>query len=88
MEDKYTKLKDLLSEYDYPMVYPFKFILKASADKMIQVKRCFDETAEISVRESSKGNFTSITIKQMMLNEDDIIKRYKMLEGVEGLISL
>ena len=88
MEDKYSKLRGLLLEYDYPMVYPFKFILKDSDEKMIQVKRCFDETAEISVRKSSKGNFASITIKQMMLNADDIINRYKMLEGVEGLMSL
>lgn len=88
MADKYAKLRELLANQNFPLVYPFKFIIKEDADKLVKIKRIFDETAEYSVRESKNGNYSSITIKQMMLNTDDIIKRYELLEGIEGVISL
>lgn len=88
MADKYSKLRELLADQNFPLLYPFKFIIKEDAEKLIQIKRIFDETAEFSVRKSKNGNYSSITIKQMMLTTDDIIKRYELLEGIEGVISL
>jgi putative lipoic acid-binding regulatory protein len=88
MADKYDKLREALREYNFPMVYPFKFIIKADQNKLIDIKRVFDETAEFEVKESKKGTYTSITIKQMMLNTDDIIVRYIQMEKIEGVISL
>lgn len=88
MHEKYLKLKGILREHNYPMIYPFKFIIKKDTAKMIEIKRVFDETAEIVVKDSSKGNYSAITIKQMMLNAEDIINRYEALEKVEGVISL
>ena len=88
MADKYEKLKELLVNQNFPLLYPFKFIIKEDHNKLVQIKQIFDETTEVSVRKSKNGNYSSITIKQMMLNTEDIIKRYKMLEGIEGVISL
>lgn len=88
MADKYDKLRDILKDYNFPMVYPFKFIIKANNDKLIEIKRVFEETAEFHVRESKNGNYSSITIKQMMLNTDDIISCYIQMEKIEGVISL
>ncbi|UKN02671.1 DUF493 domain-containing protein [Paracrocinitomix mangrovi] len=88
MSDRYDKLRELFEDQSFPLVYPFKFIIKKDQDKMIHIKRIFDETAEISIRESKNGNYSSITIKQMMLSTDDIINRYKLMEEIEGIISL
>ena len=88
MGDKYDKLRDILKDYDFPLVYPFKFIIKADQDKLVEIKMIFEETAEFHIRESKKGNFTSITIKQMMLNHDDIINCYVQMEKIDGVISL
>jgi putative lipoic acid-binding regulatory protein len=88
MSDKYEKLKAALKDYDFPLVYPFKFIVAANKEKLIEIKRNFDETAEIDVRESRNGKYSSITIKQMMLSTEDIINHYKKLENIEGIISL
>lgn len=88
MADKYAKLKELLADQNFPLMYPFKFIIKEDQDKMVKIKRVFDETAEYSIRKSKNGNYSSITIKQMMMNTDDIINRYQMLENIEGVISL
>ena len=88
MADKYDKLIELLADQKFPLIYPFKFIIKEDQAKMVKIKRCFDETAEYSIRKSKNGNYSSITIKQMMLNSEDIIQKYKLLEGIEGIISL
>lgn len=88
MEDKYAKLKELFEEKNFPLLYPFKFIIKKDQEKMIKIKLIFDETAEISMRDSKNGNYMSITIKQMMLSTDDIISRYRQMEKIEGVISL
>lgn len=88
MVDKYNKLREVLSDQKFPLIYPFKFIIKQDEKKMIAIRQYFDETAEISVRASKNGNYSSITIKQMMLSADDIIIRYQRMEAIEGLISL
>lgn len=88
MVDKYDKLREMLSNQKFPLIYPFKFIIKQDEEKMITIRQYFDETAEISIRASKNGNYSSITIKQMMLNADDIIIRYQRMESIEGIISL
>lgn len=88
MSDKYEKLRTLFKDQKFPLVYPFKFIIVKDEKKMIQIKQIFDETAEISMRDSKNGKYLSITIKQMMLNTDDIIERYERMESIEGVITL
>ncbi|MFT4600782.1 MAG: putative lipoic acid-binding regulatory protein [Arenicella sp.] len=86
--ENYDKLKELLEAQTYPLLYPFKFIIKEDQEKLVQIKRIFEETAEFQVRKSKNGNYSSITIKQMMLNTDDIIAKYEQMKGIEGIISL
>ena len=88
MNDKYEKLRTLFADQNFPLIYPFKFIITKDEQKIIKIRRIFDETAEISTRDSKNGKYLSITIKQMMLNTDDIIERYERMEAIEGVISL
>lgn len=88
MDDDFDKLRALLQEQNYPSVYLFKFIVKASDDQVTDVKRCFQETAEFSTRPSKNGKYISISIKQMMLSTDEIIERYKAVHKIEGVIAL
>ncbi|MEO9531467.1 MAG: DUF493 family protein [Crocinitomicaceae bacterium] len=88
MSDKYEKLRELLAEQKFPLLYPFKFIIKEDNAKLIQIKQVFDETAEYQVRKSKNGNYSSITIRQMMLSSDEIIAKYEQMTGIEGVISL
>ena len=88
MSEKYDKLKTILKDHNFPMIYPFKFVIKADQDKLVKIKRVFEETAEIHVNASKTGKYTSITIKQMMLNEEAIINCYLQMEKIEGVISL
>ena len=90
MEDKYESLRQKLEESsEWPSVYMFKFIVKSDPRQIALMESLFStKEAEVVIRESGKGNFVSITAKEMMLNPEEIIARYKQAEGIEGLISL
>lgn len=89
-EEKYKKLEAQLADHqEWPAVYMFKFIIPADNKKLSQVENLFDtQEAEVTVRQSRKGNFLSITAKELMLSPQKVIERYRMAEGIEGLMSL
>ena len=87
--EQYDKLRELLNKEDgWPIVYMFKFIIPADNHKIALVESKFSDEATISHSESSNGKYFSITIKEVMLNADAIIEKYKEMEGIEGLMAL
>lgn len=88
MEDRFKKLKELLDQQNYPSVYLFKFIIKQDQQKMVEIKRCFDESAEFEVHASSTGKYVSVNIKEMMLSSEAIIDRYKQVGKIDNVIPL
>ena len=83
--DKYQGLKDKLSKQDFPCKYMFKF--NTSKKKLLELKPYFKD-ADIRTKPSSKGTYVSFTAVEIMLSPEEIIKRYKSLSHIEGLISL
>ena len=79
------KLDDQVS---WPSVYLFKFIIPADNHKLAQVMNLFNETSEITTRESGKGNFISVSAKEVMLSTESVIEVYKKAAQVDGLIAL
>ena len=88
MDSRYEKLYELLKDQKYPKLYMYKFIIKQDKSKLVDIKKCFDETAEYKTQESKNGNFISVTIKQMMLSADDIIAKYELVGKIENVITL
>ena len=90
MEDKFESLRKKLEEStEWPAVYMFKFIIKSEPKQIALLESLFStKEAEVTMRQSGKGNFVSITAKELMINPEEIISRYKSAEGIEGLISL
>ncbi|MBI3133066.1 MAG: DUF493 family protein [Bacteroidetes bacterium] len=88
MSDQASRLKALLDKENYPSVYLFKFIVKNDLSKVVDIKRCFDETAEFETHPSRNGNYISVSIKQMMLNSDDILVRYERVSKIKNVIVL
>ncbi|NOQ72041.1 MAG: DUF493 family protein [Crocinitomix sp.] len=88
MSDQYDKLRALLAELEYPSIYLYKFIVKQDPNKVIDIKRCFSETAEFTERASKNGNYISVSIREMMLSSDAIIDRYKTVGKFENVITL
>ena len=88
-DEQFNKLRELLNkENNWPMVYMFKFIIPADNQKIALVESKFSDEAIILHKESTNGKYFSITIKEVMLNADSIISKYKEMNGIEGLIAL
>ena len=89
-EKKYEKLKQQLEEgFEWPQVYMFKFIVPASNKNVADVENLFNtKTARVTTRQSRKGNFVSVTARELMLSPQKVIDRYLQAESIEGLIAL
>ena len=74
--------------HQWPSIFMFKFILPSEEDKISQIKSLFDESAEITIKKSSKGKYTSISVKEMIMKSDDVFDRYTRASAIEGVISL
>lgn len=71
----------------FPYIYMFKFIVKAENRTIAMVEAIFDNDAEIIQKESAKGNYLSITVKQVVMSVDEIIAIYEKAAEIEGVMS-
>ena len=88
MDERFNNLKLLLDQQNYPSVYLYKFIIKKDNEKLVAIKRCFDESAEIELIPSKNGNFISLRIKEMMLSSEAILKRYEQVGKIKNVMTL
>jgi hypothetical protein len=80
--------EQLNKEKSWPLVYMFKFIIPADNRKIALVESKFSDEAIITQKESTTGKYISITVKEVMLDANAIIDKYKEMEGIEGLMAL
>ena len=90
MEDEnLERLRQRLNEiHRWPSIFMFKFILPSDEAKITQLKLIFGESAEFKERLSAHGKYTSVTVREMMLDADSIFERYKEAAIIDGIISL
>ncbi|MDG1427551.1 MAG: DUF493 family protein [Crocinitomicaceae bacterium] len=86
--DPYAKLREQLELNTWPDVYMFKFIVPNQSDLVARVTALFDEAAELKFRPSKNDKYTSIGAKEMMLNVESIINKYKQAAEIDGLVAL
>lgn len=89
-EEFYNRLrKQLEQDTSWPSPYMYKFIVPAKLEKLAEIEAVFDGfNAAIQTRDSSKGTYTSISIKVTMSSPEAVIKKYLEVSKVEGVISL
>lgn len=88
-EESVNRLRERLNEiHKWPSVFMFKFILPSDEVRITKLKMIFNESVEFRQRQSAKGNYTSVTVFEMMLDADSIFDRYKKAAEIEGIISL
>lgn len=90
IKEFYDKLKTQLTDTStWPATYLYKFIIPVSLEKTTEIEKVFDGTdAVFTTRESSKGKYSSISIKVTMESPEEVIEKYKEVSKVEGVISL
>ena len=73
----------------WPAPYLYKFIVPTDPDKIASIETIFkNQKADISTRSSSKGSFTSVSIKLILDSPQAVIENYKAVANIEGVISL
>jgi putative lipoic acid-binding regulatory protein len=89
-EEFYARLRQQLQDdTNWPSPYLFKFIVPASLEKIAEIEAVFNNTnAIINTRDSSKGTYTSVSIKITMQSPDAVVEKYLEVSKVEGVISL
>lgn len=88
-ESFYKNLKVKLDEsHIWPSKYVFKFIVKNNLESIDELISYFPESKNISKNFSSNKKFVSFTIKCEMHSSEDIIKKYKDVSEIDGIISL
>ena len=73
---------------DWPKEYFFKFIIPADNKKLALVESLFGPEAKVSIKQSNKGNYLSVSAKELMLSPDRVIERYEKASKIKGLIAL
>ena len=73
---------------DWPRVYFFKFIIPSDNEKLAKVEALFGPEAQVSIKQSHKGNYVSVSAKELMLNVDGVIDRYDKASKIKGVMSL
>lgn len=88
MNDPYEKLREQLELQEWPNVFMFKFIVPNTSEKIALASALFDDSAELTLRPSSKGTYMSVSAKELMMSVDSIIEKYKSASQIEGLVAL
>jgi hypothetical protein len=78
----------LIESGDWPRVYFFKFIIPANNKKLALVEALFGPEAKVTIKQSNKGNYLSVSAKELMLSPDRVIERYEKASTIKGLIAL
>ncbi|MES2134313.1 MAG: DUF493 family protein [Bacteroidota bacterium] len=79
------KLEETITSFPY--IYMFKFIIKSDNRTMAMLEAIFDNDADIIQKQSTKGNYISITVKQVVMSIDEVIAIYEKAAAIEGVMS-
>ncbi|WP_233244152.1 DUF493 family protein [Brumimicrobium oceani] len=88
MEGQFDKLKIQLDLQEWPRLYLFKFISPSDNKKIALITGMFDENSDIKIRPSSKGTYTSISVKEVMMSSERVIDLYEKASKIDGVIIL
>ncbi len=89
-EEFYKSLKEKLdATHDFPEDYLFKFIINNDPSKHTEIYRVFDGIKfTLSSRESKNGKYTSLNINAFVMDADQVIRIYKEVGKIDGVMML
>ena len=89
-DDFYKRFQQQLEESQaWPGLYMFKFIVKSNPEQINKLKQLFNNPSErVSLVNSSKNKFQSLTITIEMKSPMEVIDIYKKASAFKGVIIL
>ena len=88
MSDPYFKLREQLNLQEWPSVYLFKFIVPDNSKVLAKTTALFDDAVNLKMQPSKTGKYISVSAKELMLDVESIIEKYKKSSLIEGLMAL
>jgi len=91
MLDQETKdrLKQRLNDvHTWPSVYLFKLVFEPDQERLDRVLALFPPESEVLRKYSSGGRYLSISVKEVMMNADEVVARYDKASEISGVIVL
>lgn len=88
MTEQFDKLKAQLELQEWPDVYLFKFIAPNQSEIVARVAALFDDGVDLQFQPSRTGKYVSISAKEMMLDVESIMEKYRKSAEIPGVISL
>ncbi len=86
MNDPFASLQATLDACEtWPCTYCFKFVAKS--DGLAPLLELF-EGFSVSLRESSGGKYTSLTVQAEMRTSDEVLAVYRKVAEMPGVMSL
>lgn len=81
-----SSFRELLNaRHQFPCEYAFKFVVPVAKEGELLGLL---PLTKVSRRESSKGNYVSVTASRRFSNVDEVMAVYERVSKVEGVISL
>lgn len=89
-EEFYEVLKTRLeATHDFPEKYLFKFIIPNDHSKLTDIFKSFDGTEYSTTnKESKNGKYISVNINAFVLDANQVVKIYKEIGKIEGVLML
>lgn len=89
-EEFYATLKERLDGvYNFPADYLFKFIIPNDHSKLTDIYKVFDGIHYTTANKDSKtGKYVSVNLNAFVLDSDQVIKIYKEVSKIKGVIML
>lgn len=73
------------ARHHFPCEYSFKFVLPATKENELMGLL---PLTKVSRKESSKGNYVSVTASRRFSNVDEVMAIYDRVSKIDGIISL
>ena len=88
-EEAKERLRSNLDKvHEWPSVYMYKFIFEPDQERIDAVLSLFPAESEILRKYSAGGKYLSITVKEVMINAEDVVARYDKASEITGVITL
>jgi putative lipoic acid-binding regulatory protein len=87
-KDLFDGLRKQLEGHEWPSLYFFKFICPSDDETIAKVVALFAAESDINFQPSKNGNYTSVSIKEVMMSPESIIDIYKAAGEIKGVMSL
>lgn len=78
----------LVSNGPWPQVYMFKFIIVDNSRNYAILRNVFNDESKFTTRHSSKGNYLSVTVRELMMDPVEVIDRYRRVAIIDDIITL